>query len=243
MRTVSSTAASGVSFRTAVRIPSAAMYGLGSSGCRRLHLQPFERDADGVFDRSVGRLFQNGGYGFFCRALGESEHDECRRRFLVNSTVGRRTRFDVARSERSHFAAQLDDDLLGCLEAQSLDVFQQDGIFRCDDGLQLARREGREDHARRVAAHARNAEEQPEQLSFGFRGEAVEQLGVFAHDVVYVEPCAFGVFDPGIGRQRDVEVVSDASGVDDGIGRSEFGHGAAYIFIHRCRKLIGRGQK
>ena len=61
MRTVSSTAASGVSFRTAVRIPSAAMYGLGSSGCRRLHLQPFERDADGVFDRSVGRLFQDGG--------------------------------------------------------------------------------------------------------------------------------------------------------------------------------------
>ena len=60
-RTVSSTAASGVSFRTAVRIPSAAMYGLGSSGCRRLHLQPFERDADGVFDRSVGRLFQDGG--------------------------------------------------------------------------------------------------------------------------------------------------------------------------------------
>ncbi|HJC75893.1 MAG TPA: hypothetical protein H9929_00090, partial [Candidatus Alistipes excrementavium] len=39
----------------------AAMYGLGSSGCRRLHLQPFERDADGVFDRSVGRLFQDGG--------------------------------------------------------------------------------------------------------------------------------------------------------------------------------------
>ena len=60
-RTVSSTAASGVSFRTVVRIPSAAMYGLGSSGCRRLHLQPFERDADGVFDRSVGRLFQDGG--------------------------------------------------------------------------------------------------------------------------------------------------------------------------------------
>ena len=61
MRTVSSTAASGVSFGTAVRIPSAAMYGLGSSGCRRLHLQPFERDADGVFDRSVGRLFRDGG--------------------------------------------------------------------------------------------------------------------------------------------------------------------------------------
>ena len=60
-RTVSSTAASGVSFGTAVRIPSAAMYGLGSSGCRRLHLQPFERDADGVFDRSVGRLFRYGG--------------------------------------------------------------------------------------------------------------------------------------------------------------------------------------
>ncbi|WP_091536374.1 hypothetical protein [Alistipes sp. CHKCI003] len=25
-----------------------------------LRLQPFEREADGVFDRSVGRLFQNG---------------------------------------------------------------------------------------------------------------------------------------------------------------------------------------
>ena len=33
----------------------------GSSGCRMLRLQPFEREADGVFDRSVGRLFQNGG--------------------------------------------------------------------------------------------------------------------------------------------------------------------------------------
>ena len=60
-RTVSSTVASGVFFRTAVRIPSAAMYGLGSSGCRMLRLQPFERDADGVFDRSVGRLFRYGG--------------------------------------------------------------------------------------------------------------------------------------------------------------------------------------
>ena len=35
--------------------------GWGSSGCWMLRLQPFERDADGVFDRSVGRLFQNGG--------------------------------------------------------------------------------------------------------------------------------------------------------------------------------------
>ena len=33
---------------------------IGGSGCRRLHLQPFERETDGVFDRSVGRLFQNG---------------------------------------------------------------------------------------------------------------------------------------------------------------------------------------
>ena len=33
---------------------------VGGSGCRRLHLQPFEREADGVFDRSVGRLFRYG---------------------------------------------------------------------------------------------------------------------------------------------------------------------------------------
>ena len=141
------------------------------------------------------------------------------------------------------FAAQLDDDLLRRLETQPLDVLQQHGVARGDDPLQFARRVGREDHAGRIAAHARNADQQPEQFPLDLRRKPVEQLGVLADDVVHVKSGLGGVLDGGIGFERNMEVVAHPAGVDNGVSRSDFGDGSLDVFVHESQNLMQVGQK
>jgi len=91
---------------------------------------------------------------------------------------------------------------------------------------------GRENHPRRIAPHARDAEQQAEELALDLRSEAVEQLRILAHDVVDVELRLLRMLDFRIGLERDVEVVAHPADVDNGVCRSEFRHTAAYIFVH-----------
>ena len=140
-------------------------------------------------------------------------------------------------------AAQLDDDFLGGFQPQPLDVFQQHGVACGDDALQFARRIGRKNHTRRIAPHARNADQQAEQLALGFGREAVEQLRILAHDVMDVEPGLGLVFDRGVGFERNMEVVAHPADVDNCVSGSHFGDCALDVFVHVFQILLRVGQK
>ena len=202
----------------------------------------FQRHSDQLLDRSRGRFAQNAPQNLLGRGAGEAQHGQ-RRKGLVEAPARPGLRPSVVGARRHELAAQLDDDLLRRLEAQPLDVFQQHGVARRDDSLQLARRISRKDHTRRVAAHARNADQQAEQLALGFGREAVEQLRILAHDVMDVEPGLGLVFDRGVGFERNMEVVAHPADVDNCVSGSHFGDCALDVFVHVFQILLRVGQK
>ena len=199
--------------------------------------EPFERHADGLFDRDVGLLFENGPDDHVRSRFGEAEHHQGRRRFVVDgvAVAGDGQRTGVAVEQGREFAAQLDDDLL---QSQPLDVLEQDGVFGGDDALQFARRIGRENHACRVAAHARYADELAEQFALGLRREAEKELRVLAHDEMGEELHLAPAFDFRIGLQRNMEQVAHSAGFDDGVGGRQFGELPLDIFVHSFREIV-----
>ena len=58
-----------------------------------------------------------------------------------------------------------------------------------------------------------------EEFAFDFRRETIQDLGVFTHDVVHVQTGVLRMFDGRKCFERDMEVVTDTSGVDDRICR------------------------
>ena len=109
--------------------------------------------------------------------------------------------------------------------------------------LQFAGRVGREDHPRRIAPDARHADKQPEQLALGLGRKTVEQLRILAHDVVHEEFGRLGMLDRREGFERDVEVITDAPDIENGMRGSGFGNGAADVFVHKIQILDADGQK
>ena len=116
--------------------------------------------------------------------------------------------------------------------------FEQDGVFGGDDALQFARRIGRENHACRVAAHARYADELAEQFALGLRREAEKELRVLAHDEMGEELHLAPAFDFRIGLQRNMEQVAHSAGFDDGVGGRQFGELPLDIFVHSFREIV-----
>ena len=195
--------------------------------------EPFEGHAHHLLDRCRGRFAHHGPHGLLGHPARKAQHDQCLQRLIDNPSVGsRRLWAVVVETQRHELAAQLDDDLLRRLEPQSLDILQQDGVPRRDDPLQFARRVGRQDHPRRIAPHARNADQQPEQLTLDLRRETVEQLRILAHDIMNKKLRLCGMLDGRVGFERNVQVVAHSAHVDHGIGRSNLGYRSLNIFVH-----------
>ena len=132
--------------------------------------------------------------------------------------------------------AQLDDDALGGLLADALDFAQRGDVARDDEAAKDDRRDAVEHGERELRPDAADVvDEEEKEVALLRRGEAVEDVGVFADDEMR-EHFRFraGLRELVVGRKRDVDVVADAARLDDEAHGQDFNDGAAQEGDHRC---------
>ena len=115
-----------------------------------------------------------------------------------------------------------------------LHVVVGDGVAQFVDGQRA------EDESSRVAAYARHADEQFEEVAFLGRIETKEVVRVFKDLLMGKQPHFFLLADGGEGVERDVDVIAYALVVENDVGGRLFSYFTGDVGVHLgavCLKL------
>src|SRR5260221_13888536 len=153
-------------------------------------------------------------------------------RFLVAVTESQQRGHNVARhgpgpvdgdrAQRfgAELAFQLEQQALGGFLADSGDSHQAPGFLRCDRFDELRDAQSGKHRERDSGSDAAYFQQLPEGAAFGIRAEAVEQMGIFAHDEVGEQGDALaGRRQVVEGAHRHLDLVADSGRLDQDLRR------------------------